>query len=129
MKRNHYLELVISENASLAERFWCCLTLSVPMLLVLSTQSLVHAQPKPILISMPTSTRAIVLDAVEFKPEPFLAATSSPIVSEDKRTRIMLFAMRLSLQDGEDVSAVTADAQDASQNHYNLKVEYVGEIP
>ena len=40
----------------------------------------------------------------------------------------MLFAIDLSLQPGENLSAITADAEDAAQRHYDLTVEYVGPV-
>jgi len=82
----------------------------------------------PILISQETSTRAIAIDSLSFTSEPFLL-TSPYAAGADRRTRIMLFALNLSLQPGEDVSQVAADAEDATHQHYNLAVEYVGPVP
>jgi uncharacterized protein (DUF1800 family) len=75
-----------------------------------------------------TTTRGVSYDAITFRSEPF------PVVSPfnwnadksntgDQRTRIMVFAMNLSLLAGEGASALTADAQDAAGNLYPLKVE------
>jgi len=82
----------------------------------------------PILISQPTSTRAIAIDSLSFTSEPF-ALTSPYAATSDRRTRILLFAMNLKLQPGETLSSVTADAEDATHQHYNLAVEYVGPVP
>jgi hypothetical protein len=41
----------------------------------------------------------------------------------------MLFATNLTLNPGENASAVTADAEDAAHAHYSLPVEYVGPVP
>ena len=41
----------------------------------------------------------------------------------------MLFAMNVELQPGENLSIVTAEAEDAQQNVYPLFVEYVGPVP
>jgi len=82
----------------------------------------------PILISQPTSTRAIAIDSLSFASEPF-ALTSPYAATADRRTRVMLFAMNLRLQPGETLSSVTADAEDAAHQHYNLAVEYVGPVP
>ena len=76
----------------------------------------------PVLISEATSTRAIALESVTFLREPF-SPISSVAWSDDRRTRVILFAMNLKLQPDEDLSVVTADAEDASHQHYNLKVE------
>jgi len=82
----------------------------------------------PVLISDATSTRAIALESVTLKPEPF-ALTASSQFSNDNRTRVAIFAMNLDLLAGEGVSAFSADAQDAVGNHYPLNVEYVGQVP
>lgn len=86
----------------------------------------------PVLISNSTSTRAIALESVTFKAEPF-ALTSSVKFSNDTRTRIVLFAMNVSLFTGEiangNPSSFTADAEDAAHNHYPLNVEYVSQVP
>ncbi|HMF55852.1 MAG TPA: carboxypeptidase regulatory-like domain-containing protein [Pyrinomonadaceae bacterium] len=82
----------------------------------------------PVLVSEPDSTRAIALESVTFTQEPF-STTSPCALGEDQRTRVMLFALNLGLQPGEDLSALTADAEDAAHKHYDLKVEYVGHIP
>src|SRR2546423_10190 len=87
------------------------------------------ATPKPILISQSNSTRALALDALEFTTEPFTAKAQLPLYSSDKSTRIMLFAIQLSLQTGEDASAVTADAEDSTHHHYSLKVERLDKLP
>ncbi len=68
------------------------------------------------------------MESVCFTREPF--AVTSPFPSDpDRRTRIMLFAMNLRLQPGENGSLVTADAEDAAHRAYDLKVEYVGPVP
>lgn len=83
---------------------------------------------QPVLISEPTSTRAIALESVTFLREPF--AVTSPVAwNPDHQTRVMLFALNLSLQPGENLSAVTADAEDAAHRRYNLQVENIGTVP
>jgi uncharacterized protein GlcG (DUF336 family) len=82
----------------------------------------------PILISQVDSTRAIVFDSVTRQREPFNSV--APVAfSSDGATRLMLFAMNLTLQPGETATAVTADAEDANHNIYTLPVEYVGPVP
>lgn len=82
----------------------------------------------PVLISQETSTRAIAVESLCFTSEPF--ALASPCAwDSDRRTRVMLFAMNLRLQPGEDLSNVTADAEDAAHQRYDLTVEYVGPVP
>jgi hypothetical protein len=82
----------------------------------------------PELISEATSTRAIALESVTWKREPFPLTPVIPF-SADTRTRVMLFARNLDLLPGEDASAVTAEAEDAAHNIYPLKVEFVGRMP
>jgi uncharacterized protein GlcG (DUF336 family) len=85
-------------------------------------------QISPVLISQPDSTRAIALDSVTHRREPF--TTSAQITfGADSATRIMLFAMNLQLQPGETASAVSAEAEDANHTLYTLTVEYVGAVP
>ncbi|MDX6577193.1 MAG: hypothetical protein QOE96_3146 [Blastocatellia bacterium] len=83
---------------------------------------------KLILISEETSTRAVAVDSVTQKHEPF-STTSAVQWGSDNHTRIMLFAMGLNLQAGEGATAVTADAQDGAHHTYHLAVEYVGPVP
>ena len=86
----------------------------------------------PILISDSASTRAIALESVTLKGEPF-ATTSTVKFSNDTRTRVAIFAMNLNLLAGEIVNgnptSFTADAEDASHIHYSLNVEYVDKVP
>jgi hypothetical protein len=89
----------------------------------------------PLLLSEPTSTRAIAFESVTMKAEPFPLTASVPF-SSDTRTRIAIFAMNLDLLAAygsspsvEGTSAFTADAQDAAGKHYPLRVEHVGQVP
>jgi hypothetical protein len=80
------------------------------------------------LLAQPNSARAIALDSVTARAEPF--ALTAPIqFGTDNRTRIMLFAANLNLNPGENASAVTAEAEDASRARYPMAVEYVGSVP
>ena len=80
------------------------------------------------LISQETSTRGIAIDSITQTREPF--ALISPVSwGNDNRTRLMLFAMGLSLQPDETAAAVTANAEDGAHNRYSLSVEYVGPVP
>lgn len=80
------------------------------------------------LLSQPNSTRAIAVDSVTSRSEPF-PLTAPVRFGADSRTRVMLFATNLTLNPGENASAVTADAEDATRAHYPLTVEYVGAVP
>lgn len=106
------------------------LYVSACVALVLSCASAARAQVPPVLLTegTGTTTRAVAYDAVTFRSEPF--AVQSPYNwnadksdARDQRTRVILFAMNLSLLPGEGASTLTADAQDASGRLYPLKVE------
>jgi uncharacterized protein (DUF1800 family) len=83
---------------------------------------------KPVLLSQDTSTRAIALESVTFRSEPF-QPTASPAFSSDTRTRICIFAMDLELLPGEGANAFTSDVQDATGKLYPLRVEFTGQVP
>jgi hypothetical protein len=74
------------------------------------------------------SERALALDSVAWVRDPFSVLASSHF-SADRRTRVVLFALNLNLQPGEDYSAVTAQAEDTAQHVYPLAVEYVCKVP
>jgi uncharacterized protein (TIGR03437 family) len=82
----------------------------------------------PTLLTEGNTNRAIALDSVTFLRDPFPLATVNNF-SLDQRTRITLFAIGLELLPGEDVSVVTAQAEDSGHKIYPLKVEYVGKVP
>jgi len=85
-----------------------------------------HAQNgKLTLISQETSTRAIAVDSVTQKREPF-SPTSEVSWGNDNRSRIMLFAMGLSAK--TDPESVTANAEDANHTIHSLTVEYLGPV-
>src|SRR5947208_17182998 len=77
----------------------------------------------------PTSTRAVVLESVSLRAEPFSLNSEANFSPNDSRTRITLFCMNLDLLSGESANALSADAEDAAHVHYPLKVEYVGQVP
>jgi hypothetical protein len=82
----------------------------------------------PLLLTQANSTRAIALESVTLKRQPFSVRPESLLYGSDPRTRITLFAMNLTLQPGEEPSAVTVDAEDESHRHYVFNVEYVGKV-
>lgn len=85
-------------------------------------------QSGPILISHTDSTRAIAFNSVTRQREPFSTTTEIQF-GPDHATRIMLFAMNLSLQPGDTATAVTAEAEDAGHNLHQLTVESVRQVP
>src|SRR5882672_2347192 len=116
----------------LGKRMRFLLPTFVGALLIVGTPILsdnVHSQAnKLILISEESSTRAVAVDSVTQKHEPF-SPTSAVQWGSDSRTRIMVFAMGLSLQPGEEATAITADAEDGARHVHHLAVEYVGPVP
>src|SRR5262252_1834128 len=75
------------------------------------------------------STRAVVLESVSMRSEPFSLSSEGNFSPADPRTRITLFGTNFDFLQGEPGTALTADAQDASGSVYPLKVEYVGTVP
>ncbi|HXD30750.1 MAG TPA: heme-binding protein [Pyrinomonadaceae bacterium] len=83
---------------------------------------------RPILFSHPDSTRALAVDSITNTREPFSAFT--PVAfTPDQRTRVMLFAGNLRLEEGEDAAVVTADVEDGSHRLIPLTVESVTSVP
>ncbi|HVG38909.1 MAG TPA: SdrD B-like domain-containing protein, partial [Pyrinomonadaceae bacterium] len=80
------------------------------------------------MLSESASTRAIALDSVTFLRGPFpIRAPFGP--GADGLTRIIVFSMNLNLKAGEDLSTVTAEAEDQGRRTHPLGVEYVGPVP
>ncbi len=82
----------------------------------------------PILISHHDSTRALSFESVTRHREPF-APTVPVAFGADNKTRVMLFAMNLTLQAGDSVSSITVTAEDGAHHVYQLPVEYIGSVP
>ena len=110
-----------------------CILVSVVMVAPLLTVDILYPtstaqSTRPVLFSEAESTRAIAVESVTNKREPF-ATTSTVSFSADKGTRVMLFAGNLRLAPNESTNVVTADAEDVSHHVYELKVEHVGQVP
>jgi uncharacterized protein (DUF1800 family) len=82
----------------------------------------------PVLVSESTSTRAIALESVTLKPEPF-DINSTVKYSSDTRTRIAVFAMNLEMLAGEAGNSFNADMQDGTGKRYPVTVEYSSPLP
>jgi hypothetical protein len=82
----------------------------------------------PLLLTEENTSRAVALDSVTLMRDPFPLHTPHNF-SADGRTRLTLFAVNLTLRAGEDLSVVTAQAEDAAHRIYPLQVEYVGPVP
>lgn len=103
-------------------------SLCVYTVLVICIARAEAATGRPVLLSNSASTRAVALESVTMRPEPF-PLTASVKFGPDIRTRITIFAMNLDLLAGESANALSADAEDAAHNRYPLAVEYVGQVP
>src|SRR5256714_1996427 len=86
-------------------------------------------QPSPILVSTAGTTRALAVESVSMRSEPFKLTSEGFFNANDARTRIEFFCTNLDLLAGEGSNALTADAQDGTGNRYDLKVEFVGQVP
>lgn len=82
----------------------------------------------PTLLIEANTNRVVALDSVTFMRDRFPLATADNF-SSDQRTRVVLFAFGLELLPDENVSVVTAQAEDAEHRTYPLIVEYVGKVP
>lgn len=88
------------------------------------------APQNPLLFSVSSgSTRAVALESVSMRAEPFSLSSEGNFSPGDPRTRITLFCMNLDFLAGETVNSLTAEAEDAAHVHYPLQVEYVGQVP
>ncbi len=90
--------------------------------------NLVHAAGGPVILTESNSTRAIALESVTLRKEPFSLTMPVPF-SADTRNRIVFFVMNLDLLAGEGTNALTVDAEDAQKRHYAFKVENVTPVP
>jgi len=93
-----------------------------------SDATLTVTNPPPQLLTEENGDLAIALDSVWLVRDPFTVVDTFNF-SLDQRTRIMLFAMNVDLLPGENLSAVTARAEDAQFNTYPMTVEFVGKVP
>jgi hypothetical protein len=82
----------------------------------------------PVIYTEESSQRAVALDSVNLLRDPFTSTTTQNF-SLDHRTRIMLLAGNIVLNQGEDFSVVTAQAEDTQGNTYPLTVESVRQVP
>ena len=86
-----------------------------------------QATKLPVLLTSPGSDRALALELTQFLDGPF-PLTSTLLSDGRNRTRIIVFGTDLGLLPGEDAEAVTAEAEDAAQVRYPLRVEFVSPL-
>lgn len=83
---------------------------------------------QPTLLTETGSDRALALELTQFVTGPF-PLTTTLLTEGRNRTRIIVFATDLGLLPGEGVEAITAEAEDATQARYPLRVEFVSPLP
>ena len=89
----------------------------------------VSPPPAPVLLTDQKTGRAAAVDSVSLLKEPFLVKSELNFFSLDQRTRVTLFGYNLELKNGENLSAITVQAEDSQHRIYSLPVEAAVEIP
>ena len=87
------------------------------------------SSPPPVLLTDENTGRAMAVDSVSLLKEPFSVTSEQNFCSLDRRTRLILFGYNLEFKNGEDVSAITAQAEDSQHRVYSLPVEAAVEVP
>ena len=87
-----------------------------------------QSAPNPALLSAESSIAAVALESVTFVREPFSLRKIHNFGS-DQRTRISLFALNVDLLPSENISVVSAQAEDSQHRTFSLPVEFVGKVP
>jgi len=117
-------------NSAVSARQVFVVVVCAIFLVIVSRETSAAVQPSPILFSTSdTSTRAVALESVTMRSEPFKLTSEGYFSPNDPRTRIELFCMNLALLAGEGANSLTAEAEDGTGARYPLKVEYVGQVP
>ena len=83
--------------------------------------------PAPVILTEENTDSAITLDSLLMVRDPFFLNNPWYFTLE-KRTRLQIFARNLELLPGENMSAITARAEDAQMNLYPLTVEFFGTV-
>jgi uncharacterized protein (TIGR03437 family) len=81
----------------------------------------------PILLTAGDSQKALALDSVTFRSEPF-PITNVHNFSADQRARVILFAVNVELGPGETTSVIEAQAEVSGQT-FPLTIEHFGPVP
>ena len=81
----------------------------------------------PQLLADPVSSRGVALESVTFVKEPFSVVAEHSLGSQ-QQTRLLLIGLNLDVSPN-DLSAITAQAEDSQQKTYALPVEAVSRVP
>jgi len=84
-------------------------------------------EKRPTLLTVSYSNRAVALELTQFLSGPF-PITSTLLSDGRNRTRIIVFGTDLGLLPGEDLEAMTAEAEDADGVRYPLRVEFLSPL-
>jgi beta-glucanase (GH16 family) len=82
----------------------------------------------PVVFTDEGANRALALDSVTFKRDPFSVKNLNNF-SSDHTTRVMLLSANLDLQPGDGTSIVTVQADNGNEPPYPLTVEWIGRLP
>ncbi len=82
----------------------------------------------PVLLTDEITGWAVALDSVTMMRDPLPRDTTHNF-SQDRRTRVTLFAVNAGLMPGEDATVVTGQIEDYYNRTYPVTVEYVGKVP
>ena len=127
-KRRQNSAMAAASHSRLRTLIVVTVSVLLPFATPLRSKNVSAQSGNPILISQDSSTRAIAFDSVTQQHEPF--SISAPLnFGSDNQTRVMLFAMNLSLQSGDTVADVSVAAEDAAHASYQLPVEFIGSVP
>ena len=85
-------------------------------------------QGRPQLLAEADGSRGIALESVTLMSDPF-PVISEHFLSSDQRTRVTLFGHNLELKPEENLSAITAEAEDAQHRIYSVPVEALARVP
>jgi len=89
--------------------------------------TLTVSSPPPVIITEENTDVAIALDSVTLVRDPF-SLTNIHNMSIDQRTRLVFFIRNIDLLPSENMSAITARAEDAQLNQFPLTLEFVGKV-
>jgi len=92
-----------------------------------SVSILLNGCDAPQLLAVDVSNRAAAVDSVTMVRDPF-PFTPTTDFSSDQRTRIILFALDIDLQPGDNAAAVTVRAENSQHAIFSVPAEYVGKI-
>jgi uncharacterized protein (TIGR03437 family) len=81
-----------------------------------------------ILLTAGDSQKALALDSVTFRSEPF-PITNVHNFSADQRARVILFAVNVELGPGETTSVIEAQAEVSGGQTFPLTIEHFGSVP